>query len=76
MGEWKPISSAPKDGKPILTIEYDPELEAEEPGNLTVVACWRQWQFGGGGYWQVNGARDGDLVTPTHWTELPPPPKD
>jgi hypothetical protein len=63
MSEWKPISSAPKDGTAILLghdqAVFDGWWDAE-------ISAW------------VDGCSDRyeDLMTyePTHWTELPSPP--
>lgn len=61
---WQPITTAPKDGTPILGC-------AE--GTITVV----RW-FSMGEYWNLEvtgaGAEDGEW-NPTHWRPLPEPPK-
>lgn len=61
MGEWKPISSAPKDGTLVLLWV---------PGGGWYTGQWNPLS----GHWD-----DGDYFSEldaTHWTELPPPPKD
>lgn len=59
MDEWQPISTAPRDGNPIL---------AAEDGYAPYVVEW----FDGGQAWI--GADHG-YVYPTHWMHLPAPPQ-
>ena len=79
MSEWQPISTAPKDGTPILVF----------PGLLghPIVAAWERpakhpprgrvgnWSDNFG-FWRVVLTNKATPYIPTHWMPLPPPPKD
>jgi len=62
---WEDISTAPKDGTPILGFT----------DNFITVVKWLQW--GNNGYWTLvetgSFASDGEWA-PTHWMPLPAPP--
>ena len=61
---WHPIETAPKDGTEILVIT---------PFGMAV-ACWRD------DWWTVDDFKHGPFSlrgpAPTHWAELPEPPRD
>ena len=59
--EWKPIETAPKDGKSIL-LYPSPYL-----GEYVAVGNWASHPK----VWMTAG----DMVNPTHWMPLPEPPK-
>jgi hypothetical protein len=70
MSEWKPIETAPRDGKSIL-VAWDERI--------AIVA----WQFQPNAdwtesysYWALDSADvDIDINVPTHWMPLPELPK-
>ena len=63
--DWQPIETAPKDGTRVLLVE------AEQPTGVST------------GWWTMAGWRDfGDIgcngladYSPTHWMQLPAPPR-
>lgn len=84
MNPWKPIETAPKDGKPILVgrwrinTRWNPEAKTHDHIGQTwevTTVLWDsnyQWQLIECGSY----ADDGDIsFTPTHWTEIPTPPQ-
>lgn len=63
--EWKPIGTAPHDGREVLVF-----------GNGSyAVACWNgeEWRDMGDIGWAGMYGDDGNQ--PTHWRQLPEPPK-
>jgi hypothetical protein len=75
MSEWQPIETAPKDGTEILAWEdeYIPYVCTYWRGGVTSLGhnLMESWQlvniFG-----SIENNRD---IEPTHWMELPKPPK-
>lgn len=81
---WQPISTAPKDGTPILIWEPGPHAfgnrerhnEYDERGKVISFAEYDdvRWAIG---YWRPTGSwgnRNAARVNPTHWMPLPAPP--
>lgn len=66
MTEWKPISSAPKDGTPF--VAYYP-AEDDQPASVDIVSYPRDREHA-----RYYGLTIGG-VDPTHWVSLPPPPE-
>ena len=67
MSEWQPIETAPKDGTVFLSFGISPDggvLFAYGKGFGVT-----RWDSGNGGRWQ------GGPAYPTHWQQLPEPPK-
>lgn len=71
---WQDISTAPKDGTPVLL--------GERTWSRSYEGCWMNWlltSYGGGPPvtrregWRL--AVNGTLADPTHWMPLPEPPK-
>jgi len=62
MSEWLPIESAPKGDETILV--YDP-----------MDGVCSAFRMSGGSNWITFPAREGELLTPTHWMPLPAPPQ-
>jgi hypothetical protein len=57
MTSWKPIDSAPKDGRSVLLWARLKTAPAEKDApNYPIIGRWDNWQ------WQV--------LIPTYWTEL------
>ena len=82
MGEWKTIDSAPKDGTRVLVAGFWNERAAKHcRGQAYIcVGAWSTFMSDGTSYeWIYEGPLGNTRhirVTFTHWTELPPPPKD
>lgn len=64
MSEWKPIESAPKDGRHILIVCGRTRLGFYHPADKR----WREYDGTGYGL-----SLD---FTPSHWMPLPEPPKE
>ncbi len=69
---WKPIETAPKDGKPIIVGYWDVSQDIKVVGFVGVTAYWHE------SYWRlIEGASsDGDpsiSFKPTHWAEITSP---
>lgn len=60
--QWKPIETAPKDGRPVLV--YDPGL------GYPYVCRFRH------GIWVEASGEEFNVSFPTHWMPLPDPPED
>lgn len=77
MSEWQPISTAPKDGTMILL--YRPN--AYEWGKVTP-GKWNEQKYSKkpNPYWEIwlkiGGISEAREWIPTHWMQLPPPPKE
>ena len=66
--QWRPIATAPKDGRWILVsaVGWEPEI-----------TCWSPSVWGDG--WHSGGIGSdsyGTSFDPSHWMPLPPPPED
>lgn len=86
MGEWKPISSAPKDGTSVLVVDINASTpEAMEAhwaqhdawGGEPTWLCGKTWPP----FWKMTprvarayGEIVGEVMSPTHWMPIPPPP--
>ena len=76
MSEWQPISTAPKDGTPVLV--FSPYEDRNEPTNVVVAKYeiygpdneW--WVYCEAVLADISGQIDPE---PTHWMPLPSPPK-
>jgi len=70
MGEWKTIDSAPKDGTSIICFAPGNRRAQFFVDQVPVIRIDHHW----------DEARTFAKMRPenpyTHWTELPPPPKD
>ncbi len=64
---WKPIESAPKDGRWLLGWEADGEF-MDAPGYIIM-------HFNNGA-WERDGDEFSLYVEPTHWMPLPLPPQE
>ena len=74
MEEWKPIETAKKDGTRILVFDSE-NIEIAFWSRSIWVA--KEQKDGTYGAWCVVDARsDSYCVNPTHWMELPKPPKN
>jgi len=76
-GEWRDISTAPKDGTEIIMVTFDDRGDVQHID----VGCWSEWQedtFGGCSMtcrgWTSNCWPFSD-AGPTHWQPLPKPPE-
>jgi len=65
MSQWKPISTAPKDGS--YVILYVPDEDSELTIACWIYGDWRSWVWSED-CWQ-------NVLNPTHWMPLPEPPK-
>lgn len=61
MNEWQPIETAPKDGKPFLSLN-------QEQGDLMAVTWWSSAYR----YFRATGGQSHYQFT--HWMPLPKPP--
>ena len=61
--EWRPIETAPKDGKVVICMRADDR-------SLPWGAYWRTYFDGSKGW----SNESGDETRPTHWMPLPAPP--
>jgi hypothetical protein len=66
MSEWMPIETAPKDGANCLVYS-----EGEIKIGLFIGDKWLAEDWNG----DCCGCKR-ELIFPTHWTPLPPPPKE
>lgn len=71
MGDWQPIESAWRDGRPIIVARHDP--------TFGWVRGWSRWVDVHGisgwishGFFEIPGELG--LAHPTHWQEIPAPP--
>lgn len=64
--EWKPIATAPKDGKEVIVYE-----ESSCGGHWINIRYYSEEGDKYGRHWRM----DGDWSNPTHWMPLPEPPK-
>ena len=78
MSEWQEISTAPRDGTPILLgggQDDNAQHVRVEEQRLMNAPCRAAWN---GEYWVMTFAEAGCVLvtyeSPTHWMELPPPP--
>jgi hypothetical protein len=62
MSEWRPIESAPKDGRPVLVFH-----------NRIVIEAWFSERWGRFVQSETGGTNG---IMPTHWQPLPAPPED
>lgn len=76
MGEmmtWRPISTAPTDGREILACESG-FLDCGDPFHWMDVVQFLQPNRGADGWYSVGGERGPPSCEPTHWMPLPAPP--
>jgi hypothetical protein len=67
--EWQPIDTAPKDGTRILLVGHRVrEIDIGHWGNGYYLGRKQ-------GYRQTWVTNPGNMVRPTHWMPLPPPPE-
>jgi hypothetical protein len=64
---WKPIETAPKDGRFILAY-FDASFFYASKFD---VVCWNGW---GGGVWRDSSGFNCVSTEPSHWMPLPEPP--
>lgn len=89
MGEWQDISTAPKDGTPILAYGgaagYNSDYGSWNPAPLRYpapskyVVIWREGESTERAIWRFcsyDSGYYGEWEEPTHWLPLPKPPKD
>lgn len=79
MNQWKPMSTAPKDGREVLLLV---KMRAGIPGKMLV----GHYMLGGhciedhppieAGWYFWNGRIFDWASEPTHWCELPKPPEE
>lgn len=74
--DWRPISTAPKDGTPVLGY-CQPRYIDGGPMSFTycAVVWWRGEKFKDS-FWQWRLHNNDSAAEPTHWQPLPAPPKD
>jgi hypothetical protein len=82
MMDWQPISSAPRDGDPILIWKPNERMV----GEYMMAAYWADDHPGGGSGWvpvggihiqgYVSGVTGTEQGFPTHWIPLPAPPQE
>lgn len=66
MSEWKPIETAPKDGRFLAVVDND----------IRIVAWGKTSHLPWHGFCLADqGVEDFDICDPTHWMPLPEPPK-
>jgi len=66
---WRPIETAPRDGRHILLYERENDSVCE--GRYVTDACrWFERNA------HPTDAWDGEIYRPTHWMPLPSPPKE
>lgn len=70
MTDWKPIATAPKDGREILVSPYDEDLNCK--GGL----IWISGGYGRAVIDPYSWRGESNKNPPTHWMPLPPPPKE
>jgi hypothetical protein len=80
MTDWQPIETAPKDGRKILLLEpFEYKDDYSEclsigfwgSGYLKNPKRWCNWHDSGDHYCDYFAS----VYNPTHWAELPEPPK-
>ena len=71
MTEWKPIETAPRDGREIMAIN----AEAGEFARPRFCRWFRATRAARNGteFWAVRGTSQ--AIHPTHWMPLPEPPR-
>lgn len=79
--EWRPIETAPKDGKPFTAVSMSRHGELYDSKTFKPFSCW--WSEAGDfsdPAWvrEVHGFRSfgNHVAHPTHWLPLPLPPAD
>lgn len=92
MGDWRPIETAPKDGRPVVLTRYawltdvsdlgpspDRKKLGERLFDENAPKVWHCCWIAGGS-WSAEREKwtDGieSLVPPTHWMPLPPAPTE
>lgn len=67
--QWRPISTAPRDGSKILALCQPRYVETGEPMPFDYinVVWWREGRF--------KHSLNGSYAEPTHWQALPSPPE-
>ena len=74
---WKPIETAPKDGREILVFLDGDGEDFSRSSLRKAVACW--YGFTAVVFWKNGGfsefSWDRLIHRPTHWMPLPPPPQ-
>lgn len=74
MSEWKPIESAPKDGKPFLMCNAGGVFVGHYCGRYqSGYVPENPWHSSMLNHWHL--PRETRHTAPTHWMELPEPPK-
>lgn len=73
MNRWRKISTAPRDGTPILIWQPDRNYGQRYDDARYAIGYWRvdDDETPRGGSW---GNRNSSEVSPTHWMPLPNPP--
>ena len=74
MGEWQDISTAPKDGTPIIGLRIGKYLDGSLYPDGEVM-MWERGPVSGWAYMGFLVRMIDDEWLPTHWMPLPPPPK-
>lgn len=80
MNEWQPISTAPKDGTPIIAAKIGVTQEDLKPHFLIYpeTVRWLKTEFSGpfgfSGFFPI--VSEHYMFEPTHWMPLPEPPKE
>lgn len=71
MTDWRPIETAPKDGRSIVV--FNPSRGGCVADQRYLVVHWVGW---GGGIWEAStGMGKYDDYELSHWMPLPPPPQ-
>jgi len=73
--EWQPISTAPRDGTPILTYGGKPDADSDEGPFPAIDVIWWNKNMGGWRHTSYDSGYYGEHFGATHWMHLPSPPK-
>jgi hypothetical protein len=63
MSEWKPIETAPKDGRKVVVMT--PGYHVRSARYIESLAGWSAWE----------GSDNDDHLKPTHWMPMPELPR-
>lgn len=80
MTDWQPISTAPKDGTPVIVAVPTKDLDGFHVGEAYYDPENYEggdWWWAGTGYGDYHGGPISDINfhQPSHWMPLPAPPK-